>query len=100
VGDSDPRVHPYPLLTLKGKKVTQLACGDAFVVALGNKVKREIPGLNLDRRSSKEAKRKKRSSGSVKCGKRKESLTKCGSSPHSQSGIKFFKRISKGSIGD
>ena len=27
VGDNDPRVHPYPILTLKGKSVTKLSCG-------------------------------------------------------------------------
>lgn len=36
VGDQDSRLHPYPVLTLKGKKVTQIATGASFVVALGS----------------------------------------------------------------
>lgn len=47
VGDNDPRVHPYPILTLKGKVVNSIACGGKFVIALGNNIKKEIPGLNL-----------------------------------------------------
>jgi alpha-tubulin suppressor-like RCC1 family protein len=47
VGDFEPRIHPYPVLTLKGKTVTQVCCGAKFVIALGNNIKKEIPGLNL-----------------------------------------------------
>jgi len=28
VGDSDPRIHPYPVLTLKGKQIHQISCGN------------------------------------------------------------------------
>lgn len=48
VGDNESRVHPYPVLTLKGKIVTQIACGGSFVVALGSNQRKEIPNLNLN----------------------------------------------------
>jgi hypothetical protein len=35
------------VLSLKGKVVTQIACGGSFVVALGSNIKKEIPGLKL-----------------------------------------------------
>ena len=35
VGDSDPRVHPFPVLNLKEKVILQAACGDQFVMCLG-----------------------------------------------------------------
>ncbi|CDW87912.1 UNKNOWN [Stylonychia lemnae] len=47
VGDNDPRIHPYPVLTLKGKTVTQISCGGQYVIALGSNIKKEIPGLKL-----------------------------------------------------
>ena len=47
VGDCEPRVHPFPVLSLKGKSVAAVFCGDSFVVALGSKVKKEVPGLSL-----------------------------------------------------
>jgi len=28
VGDHEPRIHPFPILSLKGKKVTSVCCGD------------------------------------------------------------------------
>lgn len=43
VGDSEPRVHPFPLLNLKGKTVTKAHCGHNFSICLGNNVKKEIP---------------------------------------------------------
>lgn len=36
VGDYSARVHPYPLVNLKGKSVQSLAIGNGFTVALGN----------------------------------------------------------------
>ena len=47
VGDYEPRVHPFPLLNLKGKTVTRVSCGDQFTICLGKKIKKEIPNLNL-----------------------------------------------------
>lgn len=47
VGDYEPRVHPFPLLNLKGKTVTKVCCGDQFTICLGKKIKKEIPNLNL-----------------------------------------------------
>ena len=47
VGDNEPRVHPFPLLNLKGKTVTKVCCGDQFTICLGRQVRKEIPGLNL-----------------------------------------------------
>ncbi len=59
VGDNDPRVHPYPVLTLKGKQVTSISCGNQFVIALGSKVRKEIPNLNLSKNLQKEKEIKK-----------------------------------------
>jgi X-linked retinitis pigmentosa GTPase regulator len=28
VGDKEPRIHPFPILSLKGKTVTKVVCGD------------------------------------------------------------------------
>lgn len=63
-GDFDPRAPPYPILNLKGKKISQLACGKDFVVALGKtypKKQKKISGKQLSssekrhtRNSSKE----------------------------------------------
>ena len=53
VGDKDPRVHPYPVLTLKGRKVTKICAGGSFVVALGNIVKKEVPSLKLSSNRAK-----------------------------------------------
>jgi X-linked retinitis pigmentosa GTPase regulator len=53
VGDNDPRIHPYPVLTLKGKTVSSISCGGQYVVALGSNIKKEIPGLKL--KSAKES---------------------------------------------
>jgi X-linked retinitis pigmentosa GTPase regulator len=35
VGDNEPRGHPFPILSLKGKKVTSVHCGDDYVMCLG-----------------------------------------------------------------
>ena len=43
VGDNEPRVHPFPLLNLKGKTVTKVCCGDQFTICLGRQVRKEIP---------------------------------------------------------
>lgn len=53
VGDTDPRVHPYPVLQLKGKKVENIACGGSFVIALGGNVKKPIPELKLKENETK-----------------------------------------------
>jgi X-linked retinitis pigmentosa GTPase regulator len=45
LGDQDPRVHPFPVLSLKGKAVTQVSCGDSFVMCLGKDVRKELPGV-------------------------------------------------------
>ena len=47
VGDNDPRVHPYPILALKGKTVNSITCGGQFVIALGRNLKKEIPELRF-----------------------------------------------------
>lgn len=47
LGDNDPKVHPYPVMALKKKTVTQVSCGSSFIVALGSNQKKEIPGLRL-----------------------------------------------------
>ena len=47
VNDNDPKIHPYPVLSLKGKQVTQISCGGSFVLALGSNLKKEIPVLKL-----------------------------------------------------
>jgi X-linked retinitis pigmentosa GTPase regulator len=48
VGDNEPRVTPYPVLALKNKTVSQVACGSSFIVALGSNLKKELPGLKLN----------------------------------------------------
>jgi alpha-tubulin suppressor-like RCC1 family protein len=52
LGDTDPKVHPYPVMALKKKIVTQVACGSQFIVALGSNLKKEIPGLKLANKQS------------------------------------------------
>ena len=34
-GDLDPKTQPYPIIDLQSKVVTQLSCGNGFVIALG-----------------------------------------------------------------
>ena len=60
VGDRDPRIHPFPILNLKGKTVTQAFCGDQFVISLGNTVRKEIPGLNFSQHGQEVLKRKQK----------------------------------------
>jgi alpha-tubulin suppressor-like RCC1 family protein len=36
VGDYSSRIHPYPLVNLKGKEVKSIAVGKYFTIALGN----------------------------------------------------------------
>lgn len=48
IGDNEPKINPYPVLALKKKTVTQIACGSSFVVALGSNLKKELPGLRLN----------------------------------------------------
>ena len=55
VGDQDPRIHPYPVLTLKGKIVNQISCGGSFVIALGRNLKKDIPDLKLDQSQIEQA---------------------------------------------
>lgn len=47
IGDTESKTHPYPVIALKKKAVTQVACGGSFIVALGSNMKKEIPGLKL-----------------------------------------------------
>ncbi len=47
VGDNDARVHPFPVLSLKGKFVQKAICGDSFVMCLGKDIKKELPILDL-----------------------------------------------------
>ena len=42
VGDAQPRVHPFPILNMKGKVVRKAQCGDTFSICLGNNVSKEI----------------------------------------------------------
>jgi len=47
VGDGDARVHPFPVLNLKGKFVSKASCGDSFVMCLGKDIKKGMPSLDL-----------------------------------------------------
>lgn len=47
IGDNESKTSPYPVLALKKKSVTMVACGGSFVLALGSNMKKEIPGLKL-----------------------------------------------------
>mmetsp|Transcript_34143 Transcript_34143/g.59619 ORF Transcript_34143/g.59619 Transcript_34143/m.59619 type:complete len:940 (-) Transcript_34143:107-2926(-) len=38
VGDFEPRVNPFPIRTLQGKKVKLVACGGNFAIALGSDI--------------------------------------------------------------
>jgi hypothetical protein len=49
LGDNDPKVHPYPVMALKKKQVSHVACGGQFIVALGSNLKKEIPALKLQK---------------------------------------------------
>lgn len=42
VGDSQQRIHPFPLLNLKGKSVTKALCGHNFVICLGSNIKKDL----------------------------------------------------------
>ena len=42
VGDKEPRVHPFPILNMNGKLVSQVQCGHGFVVCLGSHVRKEL----------------------------------------------------------
>ena len=46
VGDQEPRVHPFPVLNLKGKQVRRANCGHNFTVCLGNNISKELPSLH------------------------------------------------------
>ena len=35
VGDYDPRINPFPIVALQGKRVTKISCGGSFSIALG-----------------------------------------------------------------
>ena len=42
LGDSDPRMVPFPVISLKGKNVEQISCGGQFSMAIGKSIpKRE-----------------------------------------------------------
>ena len=47
VGDNEPRIHPFPILNLKGKLVSRAHCGHSFVICLGNNIRKEIPSIEL-----------------------------------------------------
>jgi alpha-tubulin suppressor-like RCC1 family protein len=38
VGDYEPRVNPFPIVALQGKKVTKIACGGSYAMALGTDI--------------------------------------------------------------
>ena len=48
IGDNEPKPLPYPVIALKKKHVTQVACGESFIVALGSNLKKQLPGLKLN----------------------------------------------------
>jgi len=45
LGDCDTRMHPFPVLNLKGKFVSNVSCGDDFVMCLGKNIKKEVQSL-------------------------------------------------------
>ena len=59
-GDNEPKVTPYPVMALKKKKVTQVACGSSFIVALGSNLKKELPGLKLNMKKGTSIQRRHR----------------------------------------
>jgi len=42
LGDSENRLHPSPMLALKSRKVTQVACGGNFAISLGQKASHKL----------------------------------------------------------
>ena len=43
VGDNEPRVHPFPILSLKGKQISKAHCGNNFVICLGSNIRKDLP---------------------------------------------------------
>ena len=65
VGDNDPRVTPYPVMAIQGKKVTQVSCGSSFALALGMDIssgsrrnRSEVPQSQLRVKSSRKSNQK------------------------------------------
>jgi len=58
-GDTDSRAPLYPILNLKGKTVSQVACGDQFVVSLGSTVRKEMPGQPKQKKTQRKEKAKR-----------------------------------------
>ena len=64
LGDCDPRLHPFPVLNLKGKFVTNVCCGDDFVMCLGKNIKKEVVTQAEVHTTKSNEQRKSRSKGS------------------------------------
>jgi hypothetical protein len=60
LGDTDPKVQPYPVAALKKKVVTSISCGSQFIVALGSNLKKEVPGLKLNLRKLSQPRKHRR----------------------------------------
>ena len=59
VGDSEPRVQPFPILNLKNKSVTKAQCGHNFVVCLGSNISKPVADVSGEVQiKSKKKKRK------------------------------------------
>jgi hypothetical protein len=56
-------MHPFPVLNLKGKFVSNVSCGDDFVMCLGKNIKKEVQSQGKITIKSGEQ-RKSRSKGS------------------------------------
>ena len=79
VGDQDARVHPFPILNLKGKVVKRANCGHNFVICLGNTIRKEIQHQNVTGQqqvSGAELKKKKVLKRKSKDGKKNRSTTR------------------------
>lgn len=103
IGDNEPKVTPFPVLALKKKQVTQVACGSSFVVALGSNLKKELPGLKLNMKKVSSIQRRHRrntdeimSNISRKSGSRSQDR-KSSISHSGKKRVKSFNRHTKGS---
>lgn len=111
IGDNEPKVTPYPVLSLKAKQVTQVACGSSFIVALGSNLKKELPGLKLNMKKVTSMQRRhqhrrnaddinisacKKSGGSRSQERSKSSVSQSGK----KSRVKSYSRYTKGSAKD
>lgn len=103
IGDNEPKLAPYPVMALKNKRVTQVACGSSFIVALGSNLKKELPGLKLNMKKVTSLQRRHRRntediniSAAKKSGSRSQERSKSSVTQSGKKRVKSFSRYAKG----